>query len=66
MLLQMKHRQLVPFLHSSELNEFIDFENSPFYVVQGLEEWKAGKWTAGRCLCARGSALLERVEPMRT
>ena len=40
-LLQMKHRQLVPSLHSSELNEFIDFENSPFYVVQGLEEWKA-------------------------
>ena len=40
-LLQMKHRRLVPSLHSSELNEFIDFENSPFYVVQGLEEWKA-------------------------
>ncbi|HEY8460582.1 MAG TPA: beta-ketoacyl synthase N-terminal-like domain-containing protein, partial [Blastocatellia bacterium] len=39
-LLQMKHRQLVPSLHSSELNEFIDFENSPFYVVQRLEEWK--------------------------
>ena len=37
----MKHRRLVPSLHSSELNEFIDFENSPFYVVQGLEEWKA-------------------------
>src|ERR1051326_6473722 len=40
-LLQMKHRQLVPSLHSTELNEFIDFENSPFYVVQGVEEWKA-------------------------
>ncbi len=40
-LLQMKHRQLVPSLHSSELNEFIDFEHSPFYVVQKLEEWKA-------------------------
>src|SRR5262245_43879389 len=39
-LLQMKHRRLAPSLHSSELNEFIDFENSPFYVVQGLEEWK--------------------------
>lgn len=39
-LLQMKHRQLVPSLHSAELNEFIDFENSPFYVVQSLEEWK--------------------------
>jgi polyketide synthase PksN len=40
-LLQMKHRQLVPSLHASELNEFIDFEHSPFYVVQNLEEWKA-------------------------
>lgn len=40
-LLQMKHRQLVPSLHSTELNEFIDFEHSPFYVVQKLEEWKA-------------------------
>ena len=40
-LLQMKHRQLAPSLHSGELNEFIDFVNSPFYVVQKLEEWKA-------------------------
>ncbi|HXH40758.1 MAG TPA: SDR family NAD(P)-dependent oxidoreductase [Thermoanaerobaculia bacterium] len=40
-LLQMKHRQLVPSLHSTELNEFIDFETSPFYVPQRLEDWKA-------------------------
>ncbi len=39
-LLQMRNRCLVPSLHSSELNEFIDFENSPFYVVQKLEEWR--------------------------
>lgn len=39
-LLQMKHHQLVPSLHSAELNEFIDFQNSPFYVVQHLEDWK--------------------------
>ena len=39
-LLQMKHRQLVPSLHSSELNEFIDFKSSPFHVIQRLEEWK--------------------------
>lgn len=37
--LQMKHQQLVPSLHSSELNEFIDFENSPFRVQQALEPW---------------------------
>jgi polyketide synthase PksN len=39
-LLQMQHRQLVPSLHSAQPNEFIDFEHSPFYVVQKLEEWK--------------------------
>jgi polyketide synthase PksN len=39
-LLQIKHRRLVPSLHSAELNQFIDFEHSPFYVVQHLEEWK--------------------------
>jgi polyketide synthase PksN len=39
-LLQMKHKKLVPSLHSSELNEFIDFENSPFYVEQNVEDWK--------------------------
>src|SRR5439155_12401474 len=38
-LLQMKHRQLVPSLHSDELNEFIDFDQSPFYIVQTPEEW---------------------------
>ncbi|HEX9984336.1 MAG TPA: SDR family NAD(P)-dependent oxidoreductase [Thermoanaerobaculia bacterium] len=40
-LLQMQHRQLVPSLHSSELNEFIDFAHSPFYVPQRLQKWKA-------------------------
>ncbi|MBV9495105.1 MAG: SDR family NAD(P)-dependent oxidoreductase, partial [Acidobacteria bacterium] len=40
-LLQMKHRQLAPSLHSAEPNELIDFAQSPFYVVQKLEEWKA-------------------------
>ncbi|HEX8611490.1 MAG TPA: SDR family NAD(P)-dependent oxidoreductase [Telluria sp.] len=38
-LLQMKHRQLVPSLHSAELNELIDFKNSPFYVQRRLEAW---------------------------
>jgi polyketide synthase PksN len=39
-LLQMKYRQLAPSLHCSELNEFIDFPDTSFYVVQRLEEWK--------------------------
>jgi polyketide synthase PksN len=38
-LLQMRHGMLAPSLHSTELNPFIDFGNSPFYVVQKLEPW---------------------------
>ena len=38
-LLQMKYKQLVPSLHSAQLNEYIDFKNSPFYVQQRLEAW---------------------------
>ena len=45
-LLQMQNAQLVPSLHSTELNEFIDFHGSPFYVEQTLEAWQ-GKVVAG-------------------
>ena len=38
-LLQMKHQQLVPSLHSARLNPNIDFENSPFKVQQELAAW---------------------------
>lgn len=38
-LLQMKHRQLAPSLHSSTRNPHIDFESSPFLVQQQLAEW---------------------------
>lgn len=39
-LLQMKHKKLVPSLHSEKLNPNIDFEESPFYVQQELTDWK--------------------------
>jgi polyketide synthase PksN len=39
-LLQMRHRTLVPSLHSAELNEFIDFAHSPFVVQQSLAPWQ--------------------------
>lgn len=39
-LLQMKHRQLVPSLHSEVLNPNINFAETPFYVQRRLEEWK--------------------------
>ena len=38
-LLQLKHRQLVPSLHSETLNPNIDFAHSPFTVPQSLVEW---------------------------
>lgn len=39
-LLQMKHKQLVPSLHSETLNPKIDIAGSPFYVQHDLQEWK--------------------------
>lgn len=39
-LLQMKYKQLVPSLHSEQVNPHIDFQESPFYVQQELAPWK--------------------------
>lgn len=38
-LLQLKHRKIVPSLHSEKLNPNIDFANSRFYVNQTLQDW---------------------------
>ncbi|WP_454782670.1 SDR family NAD(P)-dependent oxidoreductase [Legionella sp. WA2022007384] len=38
-LLQMRHKKLAPTLHSTQLNPFIDFQNSPFYVQQECTDW---------------------------
>ncbi len=38
-LLQMKHKQIAPSLHSEVLNPNIDFANSPFVVQQTLTDW---------------------------
>jgi len=40
-LLQLQHRQLVPSLHSAELNPHIDFDSTPFVVNQVLRPWDA-------------------------
>ncbi|QNJ43592.1 SDR family NAD(P)-dependent oxidoreductase [Streptomyces buecherae] len=40
-LLQLKHRQLAPSLHSTTLNPYIDFARSPFVVQQELAPWQA-------------------------
>ena len=39
-LLQMKHRQLVPSIHADPLNPHIDFESTPFQVQQELVPWE--------------------------
>ncbi|MGK3983836.1 SDR family NAD(P)-dependent oxidoreductase [Sorangium sp. So ce136] len=39
-LLQFKHGQLAPSLHSRTLNPLIDFASSPFHVQQQLGAWK--------------------------
>ncbi|MET9974377.1 SDR family NAD(P)-dependent oxidoreductase [Streptomyces microflavus] len=41
-MLQLKHRTLVPSLHAAELNPDIDFADTPFLVQQTAAEWKAG------------------------
>ncbi|MEN7551133.1 amino acid adenylation domain-containing protein [Rapidithrix thailandica] len=39
-LLQMKHKTLVPSIHTDSLNENIDFANTPFYVQKSLQHWE--------------------------
>ncbi|GAE05097.1 malonyl CoA-acyl carrier protein transacylase [Paenibacillus sp. JCM 10914] len=38
--LQIYHKTLVPSLHAEELNPYIDFAQSPFYVQRVTEQWK--------------------------
>lgn len=38
--LNLYHKTLVPSLHSAELNPYINFEKSPFYVQRLTEAWK--------------------------
>lgn len=39
-LLQLKHKQIAPSIHSSKSNPQIDFNNSPFRLQQKLTEWE--------------------------
>jgi acyl transferase domain-containing protein/NAD(P)-dependent dehydrogenase (short-subunit alcohol dehydrogenase family) len=39
-LLQMQHQQIVPSLHSAQLNPHIDFASTPFIVNQTLRPWE--------------------------
>ncbi len=39
-LLQMKHQQIVPSIHSNPQNPYINFQETPFEVPQELKQWK--------------------------
>ncbi|ESS66711.1 polyketide synthase PksL [Methyloglobulus morosus KoM1] len=39
-ILQMKHKKLVPSIHSDTLNQNIDFEKTPFKVQRELSQWQ--------------------------
>ncbi|MEK4111149.1 acyl transferase domain-containing protein/thioesterase domain-containing protein/RNA-binding protein YhbY [Paenibacillus sp. DS2363] len=47
-LLQMKHRKLVPGLHLDHINPYVQLDNSPFYIVQETREWAAPRDSDGR------------------
>lgn len=42
-LLQMKHKKMVPSINCEELNEFIDFENSQFYLLNKATPWEPSR-----------------------
>ena len=52
-LLQMKHRTLVPTLHCRDVNPYIQLENSPFYLVRETREWTALRGADGSTLPRR-------------
>src|SRR5581483_10542440 len=49
-ILQMKHRQLVPSIYSDEVNPDIEFKESPFYLQHGLSEWESSPGHPRRAL----------------
>ena len=52
-LLQLQHRTLARSLHCKKINLYIDLKESPFYVVQETQEWKALEDDHGRSLPRR-------------
>ncbi|MDB6039325.1 MAG: CalA, partial [Verrucomicrobiales bacterium] len=52
-LLQLKHKTLVPTLHCHEVNPLIQIEGSPFYIVQEAGKWRTVTDAQGRELPRR-------------
>jgi len=45
--MQMRHGMLVPSLHSEQLNPYIDFASTPFFVQRALVPWERPRITIG-------------------
>lgn len=54
-LLQINHKKLVPTLHTQQLNSFIDFAQSPFYVQRELSDWPAPRYAGVSSFGAGGA-----------
>jgi acyl transferase domain-containing protein/acyl carrier protein len=68
-LLQMKHKQLVPSINSEEVNPNIEFKDSPFYLQHELTQWKSSPQHPRRALInafgaggVNASVILEEYE----
>lgn len=70
-LLQLKYKKIVPSLHSTKLNPYINFSETAFYVPQQLEEWKSnGPRRAGVSSFGAGGSnshiIIEEFIPQRS
>ncbi|WP_261627228.1 beta-ketoacyl synthase N-terminal-like domain-containing protein, partial [Pseudoalteromonas holothuriae] len=52
-LLQMQHKTLVKSLHCEQVNKYIEFANSPFYILQQKKPWEAALDSDGQPLPLR-------------
>lgn len=49
-ILQLKHQQLVPSIHSDQVNPNLELNKSPFYLQHGLSQWKSSRAHPRRAL----------------
>ncbi|WP_051847003.1 SDR family NAD(P)-dependent oxidoreductase [Streptomyces sp. NRRL F-5053] len=62
-LLQMRHGELVPSLHSATLNPHIDLDRTPLRVQQDLQPWQRPVLRAGNAENAGDAGSTERTAP---
>ncbi|OPZ87819.1 MAG: Polyketide synthase PksJ [Firmicutes bacterium ADurb.Bin419] len=52
-LMQMKHKVLVPTINCGEMNPYIQLEDTPFYIVKEKQEWKPLLDASGKAMPRR-------------